>query len=328
MKKKILITGASGFVGQALCERLSLDFKVTGIYHKNRPDSPGMFDVAQIDLTDSNSTEEICKNYKPDVVIHCAAIAHQKIGSVDRATYFHINSQVTENLAQAAAKLNPDVQFIFLSSISVYGENNLLLPVSEDHELNPTSDYGSSKLDAEKRLLALTDKSILSNLIIFRLAPVYDREWSFNLDRRVLSPMSLLYLKFGSGEQEMSALARPNLIDFLRFLVEKINVEHSGPQTFNVCDKNPYSFIRIIQVFKNSPLRPNRPTIRIPLFPIYLSTRLAGYIFIKQQEWLHATYEKLASSLIFDNAKMLGTGFKPKHSLGTLFPAKSLSRNS
>ncbi len=322
MLPTILVTGASGFIGRALCERLGLDFKVTGIYHKDRSVPAGLFDVVHVDLTDFSSTEEMCKKHKPDVVIHCAAIAHQKIGSVDRASYLYMNSRATENLAQAAARSNPDVQFIFLSSISVYGENNLTLPVSEDHDLNPTSDYGESKLDAEKRLLALADKSILSNLIILRLAPVYDKEWSFNLDRRVLSPMNLLYLKFGSGRQEMAALARPNLIDFLRFLVEKTDIQSSGSKVFNVCDENPYSFIKIIQVFKNSPLRPGRPTLRIPLFPIYLSTRIAGGILIRQKEWLHACYDKLASSLIFDNTKMLRTGFKPDHSLGSLFPPR------
>ncbi len=322
MKKKILITGASGFIGRALCDRLALNFKVTGIYHKDRSFPAGLFDVVQVDLTDFSSTEEMCMKHKPDVVIHCAAIAHQKIGSVDRASYLFMNSRATEKLAQAAARSNPNVQFIFLSSISVYGENNLTLPVSEDHDLNPTSDYGLSKLDAERRLLALADKSILSNLIILRLAPVYDKEWSFNLDRRVLSPMNLLYLKFGSGRQEMSALARPNLIDFLRFQIEEKGVECSEPQIFNVCDENPYSFIKIIQVFKNSPLRPGRPTLRIPLFSIYLSTRIAGCIFTQKREWLHACYEKLASSLIFANAKMLGIGFRPNHSLVTIFLAK------
>jgi len=45
------------------------------------------------------------------------------------------------------------VHFIFLSSISVYGEDNLKDSVSEESECNPSSDYAQSKLDAEKRLI-------------------------------------------------------------------------------------------------------------------------------------------------------------------------------
>jgi len=56
------------------------------------------------------------------VVIHCAGIAHQKIGAVDAATYMRVNGEATENLAKAAAESNSGVCFIFLSSVSVYGE--------------------------------------------------------------------------------------------------------------------------------------------------------------------------------------------------------------
>jgi len=76
--------------------------------------------------------------------------------------------------------------------------------------------------DAEKRLIALCEDRILRNLIILRLAPVYDREWGLNLDRRVFAPKKMAYLKFGSGNQEMSALGRPNLVDFIEFLYHRL----------------------------------------------------------------------------------------------------------
>ena len=59
----------------------------------------------------------------------------------------------------------------------------------------------------------------MHNLILLRLAPVYDCEWSLNLDRRVFAPKKMAYLKFGNGEQRMSALARSNLVDFIDFLI-------------------------------------------------------------------------------------------------------------
>ena len=61
-------------------------------------------------LTNLNSVTAICEKYSPDVVIHCAGIAHQKIGAVDSATYMRVNSEATENLANAAARDNPMIE--------------------------------------------------------------------------------------------------------------------------------------------------------------------------------------------------------------------------
>jgi nucleoside-diphosphate-sugar epimerase len=87
----ILITGAAGFIGKALCSRLTFDSKVIGVYHKKRPVASANIVLEQADppatrcealragLTDLNPVTAICKKYSPDVVIHCAGIAHQKI---------------------------------------------------------------------------------------------------------------------------------------------------------------------------------------------------------------------------------------------------------
>ena len=63
------------------------------------------------------------------------------------------------------------------------------------------------------------DAGQLRFVTIFRLAPVYDETWSHNLDRRVLAPLQLAYLKFGSGRQLMSALAKANLVDLIEFWI-------------------------------------------------------------------------------------------------------------
>ena len=53
---------------------------------------------------------------------------------------------------------------------------------------------------------------------------------------------------------------------------------------------------------------------------ICLASRIAGGLFSDKRKWFHSCYEKLASSLVFDNEKMLKRGFKPRHSLETIFP--------
>jgi len=88
---------------------------------------------------------------------------------------------------------------------------------------------------------------------------------------------------------------------------------------FNVCDAEPYEFNKIIQVFKNSGIHANRPVIPIPLPFVWLLTRLAGLLLPKKKQWLHSGYEKLTQDLVFDNTRMLNTGFTPKHTLETIF---------
>jgi nucleoside-diphosphate-sugar epimerase len=124
----ILVTGASGFIGSALCNRLASDNKVIGVYHEKKPANPANVAWEQTDLTDVSAVTAICEKYSPDVVVHCAGIAHQKIGAVDSVTYMRVNSEATENLARAASQVNPDVRFIFLSSVSVYGEGPQINP--------------------------------------------------------------------------------------------------------------------------------------------------------------------------------------------------------
>jgi len=321
--QKYLITGATGFIGKALCYKLSPDNnKVIGIYNTKSPDDHVKISWEQADLTDFNSVTAICEKYLPDVVIHCAGIAHQKIGAVDSATYMRVNSEATENLAKAAAKCNHDVYFIFLSSVSVYGEDNLNAPITEDSFCQPSSDYAASKLDAERRLIALSNSETLHNLVILRLAPVYDRGWSFNLDRRVLAPMKIAYVRFGSGSQKMSALARPNLLDFIIHILQTID-KHERINIFNVCDVKAYEFNTIIKVFKKSDIRPNRSVISIPLPVVWFATFIASCLLPNKRKWIHSCYDKLASDMVFDNEKMMRTGFKPIHSLDTIFSPKN-----
>ena len=357
---KILITGAGGFIGTALCSQLpSAGNTVIGVDITRGLDKATNVIWEKADLTDSDAIVAICAKHSPDVVIHCAGIAHQKMGAVDSAAYMMVNSEATANLAKAAVKSNPDVCFVFLSSVSVYGEGPQMASrkgakaqrrerdlhingtkinnddgVGEDGECWPSSDYAVSKLDAERRLGALADEGTLRNLVILRLAPVYDREWSLNLDRRVFAPGKLTYLRFGSGLQRMSALARPNLVDFIELISRKkaqntqefkeqkelvSSIQAKGMNIINVSDSEPYEFNRIINVFKKSGIHPNRPVISVPLSPVWFATRFAGAFFSKKKSWFHSCYDKLASDLVFDNRRILETGFVPRHSLETIF---------
>ena len=88
----IIITGASGFIGRALCQNLSQYDNVLGVDIKK-----GNFDNKNVkwkiaDLTDFNIVSDLFKKRISDVIIHCAGIAHQKMGAVESSTYMRVNS--------------------------------------------------------------------------------------------------------------------------------------------------------------------------------------------------------------------------------------------
>jgi nucleoside-diphosphate-sugar epimerase len=317
--KKILITGASGFIGHDLSLVLSKKHEVIGLYNRHKPSTDDKISWVQTDLLCKEKVIDLLQKYYPDIVIHCAAIAHQGFFKADKKTYFDVNSIAAENIAMAACEANMPTHFIFLSSISVYGENNLTLPIDEFHTCRPTSDYGKSKLDAENRLLRFYKNKKEHALTILRLAPVYDKEWSFNLDRRVMLPFRLAYVKYGSGKQQLSALARPNLVDFIRLIISKSNDDTEKVEIINVTDKEPFTFTKIIDTFLKSSSHPVRPVITIPITAVSLLTRIIGLLFPDKREWIYGCYEKLASSLIFDNKKMLNTGFEPKYNVKAIY---------
>jgi len=313
--KTILVTGGSGFIGQAVCQALSLKHHVISL--DSRPclaDQKNYISI-EADIEDETALAHICETYIADVVIHCAGLAHQKLRSKKSADlYERINSLATEKIAMAAVSANPEVYFIFLSSISVYGENQSQKAIKETDKCLPTSDYAQSKLNAENRLKKLYGAKRLKTLDILRLAPVYDAQWSINLEKRVFAPKKMAYLRFGTGKQKMSALARANLVAFIDF-----RVNHELLPLFcniiNVCDQRPYSFNDIIETFKKTKHQPARIVIPIPLSLVKIPARLLSFLLKTKSVWIYSFYNKLANDLVFDNRKMLDTGFIPQSNL-------------
>ena len=318
---KILVTGAAGFIGAALVEQLSSKNRMICL-DQRRPSLKNENSVWEsIDITSLDALSLLFSRTTPDIVIHCAGIAHQKVGSVDKAVYMRVNSEATKNIATLAA-VNNKLHFIFLSTISVYGETDLTQPVSEDSIYNPSSDYALSKLDAEYQLINLYKKGLIHKLTILRLSPVYDRNFRLNLERRIFGPKKIVYVLFGNGQQTMSALAKPNLLDFIEYTLQ-MRVNDRSLDIINISDACPYSFNDIIQVFKKNTIYSYKPVISVPLSLVWLLTRLAGTFFRKQKMWFHSCYEKVAYSMVFDNTRMLQTGFKHKHDLSSVLSSNS-----
>jgi UDP-glucuronate 4-epimerase len=169
--KNILITGAAGLVGAAVVRRLAVDEQVliaTDIRDANVPEG-ARFEAA--DLTNQAAMAALLRNNAVDTVIHCGAISGPMVAADNPHLVASVNIGGTLNLAEAARKAGVK-RFLALSSISVYGVQTTLDPVTEDAPLNANDVYGASKIAMEAILRAYR-YDLGMPTIVLRIASVY-----------------------------------------------------------------------------------------------------------------------------------------------------------
>jgi len=139
--KKILITGATGFIGTHLIPELIKNHKIVGI-SKNKIKSSKNFTSSNVDITNENLK---IKN-KYTNIIHMAAYSDVTYCNLNPIKCYELNVKATQKMLEIARK--NDSNFIFLSSSHVYG-NSKKQPILENSLCNPSTHYASSKRMSE-----------------------------------------------------------------------------------------------------------------------------------------------------------------------------------
>jgi nucleoside-diphosphate-sugar epimerase len=162
--KKILITGATGFIGSHLIPELSQNHKIVGI-SKNKIKSFKNFTSSSLDITKSNLR---IKNDYSDI-IHMAAYSDVAYCNLNPVKCYEFNVKSTQKMLEIARK--NDSSFVFLSSSHVYG-NPKKQPILENSSCNPSTHYASSKRMSEI-LCETYSKTYGLNIRIARIFSVY-----------------------------------------------------------------------------------------------------------------------------------------------------------
>jgi GDP-4-dehydro-6-deoxy-D-mannose reductase len=154
LKSRVFMTGATGFVGSYLCQRLnSLGHVIHGTCFPERPedcDRTGADEISYLDIRDAERLSGLVREVQPDWVFHLAAVSSVRRSWDKRKETFDVNLAGTNNLFEAVRQYSSHSRVLYVSSSDVYG---VLAPVdkalSEDDALEPVNPYAFTKIAGE-----------------------------------------------------------------------------------------------------------------------------------------------------------------------------------
>ena len=298
---KILVTGASGFVGRCLCEHLTKrGHLVTASVRSNQtpPIENINSSIVVGDLGPDTDWTKALENQ--EVVIHLAARTHvmNETASNSEAKYLRVNVESTKRLI--LQMLEQDVsRFIFMSSVKVNGEQTTVQPYSESQPSQPEDAYGRTKHQTE---LLISNSPDLKSTII-RSPLVYGPRVKGNFLKLIQLTERGLPLPIGMIKNKRSLIFLENLIDAV---IQSLENSAAIGQTYLVSDNADISTPELFRAVANAL---NKQSRLIP-FPVFL-LRLAGVLFGKS-----GTIKRLTGSLQIDCNKIhKELGWKPPFSL-------------
>lgn len=288
MKKKILITGANGFVGSHLILRLSkFEYSVVGAVRVCRVNSPDSIVIGDIDEdTKWRPALNGC-----DVVIHAAARTHvmsEQSGDV-LARFRKVNVQGTINLARQAAEVGVK-RFIFISSIKVNGESTSVGDrFDEASTESPLDPYGISKHEAEQALFEISSETGME-IVVIRPPLIYGSgvKGNFAMLSRVVS--SGLPLPLGAIQNSRTMVGIDNLVSLVVACIEH---QSAANQIFLAGDCEDLSTTELLRRLAKSMGKPCR------LFPVPKGFLVFGAKLLGKS----AAAQRLLGSLQIDISK-------------------------
>ncbi|MBC2732250.1 SDR family oxidoreductase [Thiobacillus sp.] len=295
---RVLVTGATGFVGRALCERL------TAVGHKIIPivrRRSGLLNEVVIGemgpSTDWSTALAGC-----DVVVHLAARVHKMKGSVHdpRMSYREINTEATLNLGHQAAKAGVK-RFVFISTIKVNGEGRDTAYRETDVPA-PEDAYAISKWEAEQGLRRIARETGLE-VVILRPPLVYGPGVKANFLRLMKAIQRGWPLPLGAIHNRRSLLYLGNFVDAIRLCVEH---PAAAGQTFLLDDGQAVSTPELIRAVARAMGRPAR-LLAVPVGVLAFMGTLLGK---------RAAVARLTGSLHVDSAAIRSRlGWMPPYSM-------------
>lgn len=302
----VIVTGANGFVGRALCRTLVLaGHRVTGIVR--RPGSAPTDATECIDSApDFASIEECWPGGHGDVdcLVHLAARVHvmdEPESDATQRAFDATNVEGTLRVAQAAHRRGVK-RFVYVSSIKAVSDSDMGYPLREDVPPRPDDAYGRSKLAAERALADLRDTLDL-DVVIVRPPLVYGPEVGANFLRMLNVVWGGVPLPLARVTARRSVLFVDNLVDALMHCVEDPRAANG---CFHVADDVAPSVAELLRAIGRHLGRPVH-LVPVPVTLLRCVGRVTGRM---------AQIDRLTTSLTLDTSAIREQlGWRPPYSL-------------
>lgn len=170
LMKTVLVTGSNGLLGQKITEQVLSDESVKSINliatnrGKNKYPITEGYVYEEMDILDTAQVKTILEKYRPDAIIHTAAMTNVDMCHEQNDACWQLNVAATQYLASLCEKMG--IHFIYVSTDFVF--DGLNGPYKEDDQPNPVSFYGKSKLEAERITQQMKgDWAIIRTILVY-----------------------------------------------------------------------------------------------------------------------------------------------------------------
>lgn len=293
----VLVTGATGFVGQHLIEYLKLDgYNIKAISRKLIPS----VDTVICDFLKDDIPDDALKGI--DIVFHLAGYAHDlKSESGIEQTYQKINVNVTADLLSLSVKHNVK-KFIFVSSVKAGGVSRQGKCATEKSLFKPEGVYGKTKRDAELKVLEAGRKSDM-HVSILRPALIYGPKAKGNLQLMMQGIKKGWFPPLPDVGNKRSMIHVDDVVQALLLLV---NIQQANGEIFIATDGRTYSSRNIYETMCRV-LGKSTPNWSVPRLLFNTIARLSGGFKYK--------IDKLLGDECYSSKKLESLGFKAQKQL-------------
>lgn len=292
MSQRVLITGASGFIGKALVPALAqAGFTVRAAARDpSGVIAPGTVErVAMPDLAETADWAPLLEGVEH--VVHLAGIAHAP-GTFPDDVYTRVNAEAVGALAeQAKGKV---ARLVLMSSVRAQVGLSADAPITEADTPAPTDTYGQTKLRAEQ---LLADSGVAYTVL--RPSVVYGKGVKGNIAALAAVAKTPMPLPFGGLDNARSLLAQENLVSAVAHVLKTPATEG---ETYLVADAAPISVADLVSAMREGLGKPPH-LVKMPLGAVKRMMKSFG----READW-----ERVSGHFAINPAKLMATGWQPE----------------
>ena len=308
--KSVLVTGATGFIGQNLCRVLSGQAVELHILGRKSPECDVRFHVWDMQYPlDAENLQGI------DTVFHLAGKAHALSETKqDVDEYFRINTEATKSLLQACKQQGVKT-FVYFSSVKAVGDSEGVM--DESILIESDTPYGQSKRASERLVL---EGGYVPHPVVIRPSMVYGNTDKGNLPKMI---QAIRNGKFPPLPEVNNRRSMVHVDDVVKAALVAAEHTESAGQTYIVTDGETYSTRQMYEWICNAAHKPV-PVWTLPLFMLKLLAKfgdLIGYVRGRRFVFDSDALEKLTGSACYSSARLeKQLGFKPERRLDEALP--------